>query len=88
LVDIIGGFDDAITVAAKKAGVESDYKLKYYPKQKNFFAQWLQDMEENSKANVLKNELGEEGYATLQQLKKVQHLQGAQARMPFELTWK
>ena len=88
LVDIIGGFDDAVAIAAKKAGVENDYKLEYYPKQKNFFAQWLQDMEENSKAKTLKNELGEEGYATLQQLKKVQHLQGAQARMPFELQWK
>jgi protease-4 len=87
LVDVIGGFDDAVMIAAKKAGIENDYKLKYYPKQKNFFAQWLQGMEENSKVNALKEELGE-GYATYEQLKKVQSLQGTQARMPFVLEMK
>lgn len=88
LVDVLGGFDDAVSIAAKKAGIENDYKLKFYPKQRNFFAQWLQDMEENSKVKVLKNELGVEGYATYEQLKKVQLLQGTQARMPFEFQWK
>jgi protease-4 len=87
LVDILGGFDDAVAIAAKKAGIGEDYKLKFYPKNKTFFAQWLQDVEENSKASVLKEELGE-GYETFQQLKKVQHFQGAQARMPFEFQWK
>ncbi|MBI3482870.1 MAG: signal peptide peptidase SppA, partial [Bacteroidetes bacterium] len=85
LVDVIGGFDDAVSIAAKKAGVENDYKLKFYPKQRNFFAQWLQSAEENSKVKTLKAELGEEGYATYQQVKKVQHLQGAQARVPFAI---
>jgi protease-4 len=85
LVDVLGGFDDAVNIAAKKAGIGDDYKLKYYPKQKNFFAQWLQGMEENSKIKTLKEELGEEGFATYQQLKKVQLLQGMQARLPFEI---
>lgn len=85
LVDVLGGFDDAVSIAAKKAGIEDDYKLKFYPKQKNFFAQWLQGMEENSKVKALKEELGEEGFATYQQLKKVQLLQGMQARLPFEI---
>ena len=85
LVDVLGGFDDAVNIAAKKAGIENDFKLKFYPKQKNFFAQWLQGMEENSKIKTLKTELGEEGYATYQQVKKIQHLRGAQARMPFAI---
>ena len=87
LVDVLGGFNDAVSIAAKKAGIADDYKLKYYPRHKNFFAQWLQGMEESAKANTLKQELGE-GYATYEQLKKVQHLQGTQARMPFEFQWK
>src|SRR6185369_7631892 len=87
LVDVLGGFDDAVNIAAKKAGIEGDYKLKYYPKQKNFFAQWLQGMEESAKVNTMKKELGE-GYATYEQLIKVQRLQGTQARMPFEFQWK
>ncbi|HTH56410.1 MAG TPA: signal peptide peptidase SppA [Cyclobacteriaceae bacterium] len=85
LVDVLGGFDDAVKIAAKKAGIEDDYKLRFYPKQKNFFAQWLQGMEENSKMSTLKGELGEEGFATYQQLKKVQLLQGTQARLPFDI---
>jgi len=38
LVDVLGGFDDAVSIAAKKAGIENDYKLKFYPKQKTFLA--------------------------------------------------
>jgi protease-4 len=87
LVDVLGGFDDAISIAAKKAGIENDYKLRFYPKQKNFFAQWLEGMEASSKMKALKEELGE-GYATYEQLKKVQHLQGTQARLPFDFQWK
>jgi protease-4 len=87
LVDVLGGFDDAVNIAVKKAGIEGDYKLKYYPIQKNFFAQWLQGMEENAKVNSLKEELGE-GYATYEQLKRVQRLQGTQARLPFDFQWK
>ncbi|GHN03142.1 signal peptide peptidase SppA [Cytophagales bacterium WSM2-2] len=87
LVDVVGGFDDAVAIAAKKAGIEKDYKLKFYPKQKNWLTNWLQGVEENSKMNALKNELGE-GYATYEQLKRVQQLQGTQARMPFDFQWK
>jgi protease-4 len=87
LVDVLGGFDDAVKIAAKKAGIEGDYKLKYYPKQKNIFAQWLQGMEENARVNSLKQELGE-GYATYEQLQRAQRLQGTQARLPFDFQWK
>ena len=34
LVDEIGGLYDAIEIAAAKAGVEDDYKVRYYPAQK------------------------------------------------------
>jgi len=84
LVDVIGGFDDAVRIAAQSAGISDDYKIKLYPKQKTFFAQWLQDLEENAKVRMLRQELGD-GYETLQQIKNVQHYQGAQARMPFEM---
>ena len=82
LVDVIGGFDDAVRIAAQSAGISDDYKIKLYPKQKTFFAQWLQGLEENAKVKMLRQELGD-GYETLQQIKNVQRYQGAQARMPF-----
>jgi protease-4 len=84
LVDVLGGFDDAVAIAAQKANVSGDYKLKYYPEQKPFFEQLVNQFEDNAKADAIKNELGEY-YIWYNQLKKIQTYEGAQARMPFEL---
>jgi protease-4 len=84
LVDVLGGFDDAVKIAARAAGISEDYKLRFYPKQKNFLEQWLGGLEENARTKMLKEELGEH-YDWVQQLHKVKAFSGAQARMPFEL---
>jgi len=84
LVDVQGGFDDAVKIAAAKAGVKDDYKIRYYPKPKTFFEQWFSNIEEDTKINTIKSELGEY-YPWYQQLQKVKTYQGEQARMPFEL---
>jgi protease-4 len=84
LVDVLGGFNDAVKIAADKAGVGDDYKVRYYPKQKPFFEQIVTQLEENAKAGALKSELGEM-YPWFMQLKKIQTYQGTQARLPFEL---
>jgi protease-4 len=84
LVDVLGGFNDAIKIAARKAKIEDDYKIKYYPRQKPFFEQLVSQLEENTKINTLKAELGE-FYPWYNQIKQIQTYQGAQARMPFEL---
>ncbi|MCX8491945.1 MAG: signal peptide peptidase SppA [Cyclobacteriaceae bacterium] len=84
LVDVLGSFDDAVRIAAEKAGVASDYRVKYYPKYKSFFEQWISDMEENAKVKLLKQEFGIH-YKVYEQLQKLKYYQGAQARMPFEL---
>ncbi|MEQ1588580.1 MAG: signal peptide peptidase SppA [Cyclobacteriaceae bacterium] len=84
LVDVLGNFEDALNIAATKAGVVGDYKIRYYPVQKSFFQEWLSDMEENSETKALKRELGEH-YKTYEELKKLKGYQGSQARMPFEL---
>jgi len=84
LVDVLGNFEEAIKIAAAKAGVQDDYKLRYYPIQKSFFQEWLSEMEENAETKALTRELGEH-YKTYEQLKKLKEYQGSQARMPFEL---
>lgn len=84
LVDVLGNFEDALSIAAAKAGVMDDYKVRYYPVQKSFFQEWLSEMEENSETKALKRELGEH-YKTYEELKKLKGYQGSQARMPFEL---
>ncbi len=83
LVDVLGGLDDAIKLAAQKGGVASDYKLRYYPKQKNFLEKLMGDFEQNNKAKTLQTELGEY-YPWYQRWQKVKQYQGVQARMPFE----
>lgn len=84
LVDVLGDFDDAVRIAAEKAGVANDYKVRYYPKYKSFLDQWLSDMEENTKTKMLKAEWGT-NYKIYEQVMKLQRYQGVQARMPFEM---
>ena len=84
LVDILGGYDDAIRVAAEAAKVGKDYKLKFYPHQKTFLERWTGDTEQSARTMLLKNELGE-NYAWFQQWQRVKEYQGVQARMPWEL---
>lgn len=84
LVDVLGNFEDAVLIAAAKAGIGDDFKIRYYPKQKSFIEQWLSDAEDYTNTRLLKSELGAQ-YPVYRQLKNLQHYQGSQARMPFEL---
>lgn len=84
LVDILGGFDDALKIAAEKAGVGDDYKVRFYPRQKPFLEQLMTQLEENTSTSKVKSELGE-FYTWYDQYRKIRTYQGSQARMPFEL---
>lgn len=84
LVDVLGGFDDAIKIAAEKAGVKDDYKIRFYPTPKNFLEELLTSLEENVRTKAMRTELGEV-YPWYEQMKKILQHRGAQARMPFEL---
>jgi protease IV len=84
LVDVLGGFNDAIRIAAKSANIESDYKVRYYPREKPFFEEIVSKLEENARVNAMKTELGEM-YPWYNQYKKIESYQGEQARLPFEL---
>lgn len=85
LVDVLGGFDDAVEIAAEAAGVSDNYKVRFYPAPKDFFEELLTNLQENTEARVVKQELGEL-YYWYQHINKIKQYQGAQARMPFELT--
>ncbi|HEY0740452.1 MAG TPA: signal peptide peptidase SppA [Chryseosolibacter sp.] len=84
LVDVLGGFNDAVRIAANKANVGDDYKVRYYPRQKPFFEQLVTQLEENASTSKIESELGELK-VYYNQLRKVQHYQGAEAILPFEL---
>jgi protease-4 len=83
LVDVLGGYDDAIRIAAEKAGIAGNYKVKLYPRVKTFYQQLMEGFEENAKTNALKEEMGQY-YSLYEQWQHVKRYNGVQARMPFE----
>lgn len=85
LVDILGGFDDAVKIAAEKAGIANDYKLRFYPEQElSPLEEILTAIGEDKEDAALQTKLGEY-YTWYLQFQKVKTYQGAQARMPFEI---
>jgi protease-4 len=84
LVDELGGLDEAIAYAAKKANLkEKDYRLKSYPEEKSF-GEKIAESFKDAKAQMVREQLGEqyEVYKTLEWLKKSR---GVQARMVYDL---
>lgn len=84
LVDVLGNFEDAVAIAANKAGVAEDYKIRFYPKQKTFIEEWLSEADDYTNTRLLKSELGDQ-YPVYMRLKSLKNYQGSQARIPFEM---
>lgn len=85
LVDMLGSFDDAIRIAAGKAGLEEGkYRVRYYPEQKGFMEQLLEKLEGNVEARIMETQFGD--FAPyLKPLQELKHYSGIQARMPYDL---
>jgi protease-4 len=84
LVDVVGNFEDAVQIAAKRAGLTDDYKVRFYPEyEPSIFEQVITQMEEE-KSSSLKDELGAY-YHLYEYWNVVKTYQGTQARMPYEL---
>ncbi len=88
LVDILGGIDVAIEVAAKKAKLKAgDYRVKYLPIKKSSFETIMEKFGNDQEDAKLKAYLGDFApYA--KQLKNLQNLDKIQARMPFDVVIK
>ncbi|WKN40531.1 signal peptide peptidase SppA [Tunicatimonas pelagia] len=83
LVDVLGGLDDAVAIAVAKAGLEEDdYRIKYYPENKDIFQQIMEELGQEVSTQLLKRELGD-AFPYVQQFQQVRDWQGIQARMPF-----
>lgn len=84
LVDVLGGMEDAIKIAADKAGLEH-YKLAEYPEEKNPFQELFGDFFASVKARMIRSELGDsyELYSTLKNIANTQ--QGLVTRVPYNL---
>ncbi len=85
LVDKIGGLEDALEIAAQKAGLEK-YRTSEYPKVKSPIEQMLEKFIDNpgdqAKTKIIQEELGD-FYPLYQQMKAIQNQATPQARLPF-----
>jgi len=88
LVDEIGGLDAAIKYAAK-LGKTSSYRTENYPEYEKNFEDLLANFTGiamfKTKEQLLKEQLGEEGFQMLEQIKRVKSRKGIQAIMPYEI---
>ncbi|MDN3686736.1 signal peptide peptidase SppA [Cyclobacterium jeungdonense] len=84
LVDILGGFDDAIHIAAHKAGLEDDYRVVLYPKQKTLLEQLLSDFGTDVQSTYHRIKFGA-SYDLFQQVDRMKKLEGRMALLPFLL---
>ena len=84
LIDMLGDLDDAITIAAEKAGVADDYRIRVYPIQKDPLQELLETLSGDVETNVLSEKL-DAFYPYIKSLETIQELQGIQARSFLEV---
>lgn len=88
LVDEIGGLDDAIKYAAKLGKTDS-YRTENFPEYEKSFEDLLANFTGmamfKTKEQLLKEQLGEEGFQMLEQIKRIKSRKGIQAMMPYEI---
>jgi protease-4 len=83
LVDVLGGLNDAIEIAAKMAGSD-DYMVKEYPKQKDPLQQILDDFGASaSLEGVLVNNTQLSPY--FKHLKSLSNMKDIQMRLPYDI---
>ena len=89
LVDEIGGLEAAIKYAAK-LGKTTNYRTENFPEYEKNFEDFLSNFTGiaalQTKEQLLKEQLGEEGFQMLEQIKRVKSRKGIQAMMPFEIS--
>jgi protease-4 len=85
LVDVLGSFDDALRIAARRAKLtEGNYSIQKLPRQRTFAESIFSGFSTEVKMHLVKEEMGPM-YPVYQQYKKLSEMKGAQMRMPFEL---
>lgn len=82
LVDVLGGLEDAIEIAADMANLEN-YRISNFPKLKNPIEEIFEDLGAQVTTSLVKKELGE-SYKYYQQLDNLKSRENIQMRMPMQ----
>ena len=81
LVDVLGGLNDAISIAAKKANLTT-YRTIALPEQKEFFEKLVEDLNAEAKVYFAKQQLGE-SYLYFGMFNDLAKQKGIVAKIPF-----
>ena len=81
LVDVLGGINDAISIAAKKANLTT-YRTIALPEKKEFFEKLVEDLNAEAKVYFAKQQLGE-SYLFLETFNDLSKQKGIIAKIPF-----
>ncbi|WP_057939281.1 signal peptide peptidase SppA [Algoriphagus resistens] len=84
LVDVLGGLNTTIELAAARIGAGDDYRVVYYPAKKPWFETIMEDLSENVQIKILQSKLGS-NYSLYQQVEKLKSYEGIQVRMPQDI---
>jgi protease-4 len=83
LVDQLGSYQDAISLAAQRAGIEDDYQVTVYPRKKDIFAALFDQSANTAAESMMRYRFGDL-YPLVQEIKSLNRLQGGpQALLPF-----
>ncbi|MDH3323557.1 MAG: signal peptide peptidase SppA, partial [Flavobacteriaceae bacterium] len=84
LVDELGSLEDAVSIAANLAEIDT-YRIRNYPVYEKNIEDMFKGPFASMKQSVLKNELGIENYRIYKNMKQFSDLKGMQTRLPFLL---
>jgi len=87
LVDVLGGLDTAIGIAAAKIKAGEDYRVVYFPEKKPWFEELMVSFSDQVQVRILQTQLGDQ-YPLYQKIQRLKNYQGVQVRMPQEIVIK
>jgi protease IV len=84
LVDVIGGLETAIEIAAKKANLEN-YEAKAYPEPKTPIEEFMKELTGEVQTKIFKTQVGP-AYEYYKAAQTAFDMEGIQARIPYDMT--
>jgi protease IV len=83
LVDVLGGLDDAVKIAAGMANL-TDYRITELPEAKDPMEQLIKELTGGGQETLLKMRLGNY-YTYLKDVEELMNIKGVQARLPYTI---
>jgi protease-4 len=87
LVDVLGGLNTAVEIAASKINAGDDYRVIYYPQQKTWIENLVNNFSDKVQLKILQAKLGD-NYQLIEKIKTLQNYQGIQVRLPQDISIK